>query len=75
VETGGFFFAAREGLAIAILNLEEGDAVTDWGRLIFCVADVDPFWAYLCAKGFRPERPLDASRGRALFPYARSGWA
>jgi catechol 2,3-dioxygenase-like lactoylglutathione lyase family enzyme len=50
-----------------ILNLELGGAVTRWGRLIFYVADVDAFWAYLCEKGFRPERPRDASWGERYF--------
>lgn len=50
-----------------ILNLEQGRSVTGWGRLIFCVAEVDAIWAYLREKGFHP--------GRAIFPYARSGWA
>jgi len=54
----------------AILNLEEGDAVTDWGRLIFYVSDVDGFWAYLCEKGLRPQRPRDASWGERYFHMA-----
>ena len=51
----------------AILNLEQGDAVTRWGRLIFHVADVDAPWAYLLEKGFHPERPRDASWGERYF--------
>ena|ERR1035437_3217539 len=45
----------------AILNLEQGDRVTRWGRLIFHVADVDAFWAHLKEGGFHPEIPRDAS--------------
>ena len=51
----------------AILNLEQGDAVTRWGRLIFHVADVDALWAYLRERGFHAERPRDASWGERYF--------
>jgi catechol 2,3-dioxygenase-like lactoylglutathione lyase family enzyme len=51
----------------AILNLEQGDTVTHWGRLIFHVADVDALWAFFRGKGFQPERPRDASRGERYF--------
>ena len=50
-----------------ILNLEQGNPVTQWGRLIFHVSDVDAFWAYLRGKGFGPERPRDASWGERYF--------
>ena len=53
-----------------ILNLEEGDTVTRWGRLIFQVADVDALWAYLRENGFHPERPQDASWGERYFHMA-----
>jgi catechol 2,3-dioxygenase-like lactoylglutathione lyase family enzyme len=49
----------------AILNLEQGDTVTRWGRLIFHVTDVDAFWAQLKERGFNPEIPRDASWGNA----------
>jgi catechol 2,3-dioxygenase-like lactoylglutathione lyase family enzyme len=39
----------------AILNLEQGDTVSRWGRLIFHVTDVDPFWTHLKQQGFHPE--------------------
>src|SRR5919197_3697923 len=29
-----------------IINLEEGRPATDWGRIIFHVADVDSSWSY-----------------------------
>ena len=51
----------------AILNLEEGDSVSRWGRLVFHVADVDAFWTYLKEKGFDPEIPQDASWGERYF--------
>jgi catechol 2,3-dioxygenase-like lactoylglutathione lyase family enzyme len=50
-----------------ILNLEHGNPGTQWGRLIFHVADVDRFWAYLTEKGFHPDRPQDASWGERYF--------
>jgi len=50
-----------------ILNLERGKAVTDWGRIIFHVSDVDEVWKYLMEKGFNPERPRDASWGERYF--------
>ena len=50
-----------------ILNLEQGEPVTRWGRLIFYVADVDTFCAYLRGKGFHPENPRDASWGERYF--------
>jgi catechol 2,3-dioxygenase-like lactoylglutathione lyase family enzyme len=51
----------------AILNLEQGDSVARWGRLIFHVADVDAFWTHLKEEGFDPERPRDASWGERYF--------
>ena len=37
-----------------VLNLEQGVPVTQWGRLIFHVTDVDEFWTQLREKGFHP---------------------
>ncbi len=51
----------------AILNLELGQAVGDWGRIIFHVSDVDEVWAYLTEKGFNPEKPRDAPWGERYF--------
>jgi catechol 2,3-dioxygenase-like lactoylglutathione lyase family enzyme len=51
----------------AILNLEQGASVSQWGRLIFHVADVDAFWTYLKEKGFDPEIPRDAPWGERYF--------
>jgi catechol 2,3-dioxygenase-like lactoylglutathione lyase family enzyme len=50
-----------------ILNLEQDNPVTQWGRLIFHVSDVDRFWAYLKNKGLRPDAPRDASWGERYF--------
>ena len=50
-----------------ILNLEQGNPVVHWGRLIFYVPDVDAFRAYLKEKGLRPEAPQDASWGERYF--------
>jgi catechol 2,3-dioxygenase-like lactoylglutathione lyase family enzyme len=51
----------------AILNLEQGDTASRWGRLIFHVADVDAFRTHLKEKGFDPEIPRDASWGERYF--------
>ena len=51
----------------AILNLEQGDTVSRWGRLIFHVTDVDAFWTHLKERGFNPEIPRDASWGERYF--------
>ena len=51
----------------AILNLEQGETVQRWGRLIFHVTDVDAFWIHLKEKGFNPEIPRDASWGERYF--------
>ena len=50
-----------------ILNLEQGDTVTRWGRLIFHVADVDEVWRHLKERGFDPPQPQNASWGERYF--------
>lgn len=50
-----------------ILNLQQGEPVTHCGRLIFYVADVDTFCAYLRGNGFHPENPRDAFWGERYF--------
>lgn len=50
-----------------ILNLEEGENVSPWGRIIFHVTDVDALWSILKGKGFDPEIPRDASWGERYF--------
>jgi catechol 2,3-dioxygenase-like lactoylglutathione lyase family enzyme len=51
----------------AILNLEQGETMTRWGRLIFYVTDVDAFWTHLKESGYDPEIPRDASWGERFF--------
>jgi catechol 2,3-dioxygenase-like lactoylglutathione lyase family enzyme len=51
----------------AILNLEQGETTTGWGRLIFHVTDVDALWKRLTDLGFEPERPRNASWGERYF--------
>lgn len=51
----------------AILNLERGDSVSRWGRLIFHVTDVDAVCTYLKERGLDPEIPRDASWGERYF--------
>ena len=55
------------GVDFAILNLEEGETTTCWGRLIFHVADVDALWRNFKGLGFKAERPRDASWGERYF--------
>jgi catechol 2,3-dioxygenase-like lactoylglutathione lyase family enzyme len=65
---GEFFSSLRtEDAPYPILNLEHGEPATRWGRLIFHLADVDAFWAYLRGEGFHPENPRDASWGEPYF--------
>jgi catechol 2,3-dioxygenase-like lactoylglutathione lyase family enzyme len=58
----------------AILNLEQGDRVSQWGRLILHVTDVDAFWTHLREKGFDPGMPRDASWGERYFHMLDPGW-
>ena len=51
----------------AILNLEQGESVAQWGRLILHVTDVDALWTHLREKGFDPGIPRDASWGERYF--------
>jgi catechol 2,3-dioxygenase-like lactoylglutathione lyase family enzyme len=66
-EDGCFSSLRAKDANAPILNLEQGHAATRWGRMIFYVADVDAFWAYLRGQGFRPESPRDASWGERYF--------
>jgi catechol 2,3-dioxygenase-like lactoylglutathione lyase family enzyme len=65
-----YFTSLRTKDEDTILNLERGDVVTEWGRLIFHVSDVDRFWAYLIEKGFHPDSPQNASWGERYFHMA-----
>ena len=71
-EGTGFSSLRTRDAQSAILNLERGEAVTGWGRLIFYVSDVDALWNHLKDRGFDPKIPQDALVGRTLFPWARS---
>ena len=51
----------------AILNLEQGQGVSGWGRIIFHVTDVDAFWTLLKGEGFDPEIPQNAPWGERYF--------
>ena len=55
------------GAESPIVNLEAGRPTTNWGRIIFHVADVDSSWAYLKEKGFEPDKPRDAIWGERYF--------
>jgi len=66
-ETAGFSSLRAKCPESAILNLEEGNTVTQWGRLIFYVADVDEVWRYLKERGFDPPQPQNASWGERYF--------
>ena len=50
-----------------VINLQRGHPASDWGRMIFHVADVDAFWAHLKEKGLEPDSPEDASWGERYF--------
>ena len=50
-----------------ILNLEQGNGVSRWGRIIFHVTDVDVFWTLLKGGGFDPEISQNASWGERYF--------
>ena len=60
-EDAGFSSLCAKDARSAILNLEQGDRVARWGRLIFYVTDVNAFWTHLKERGFNPEIPRDAS--------------
>ena len=64
--TGFSSLRARDAQS-AILNLEQGKPVPRWGRLIFCVTDVDALWNHLKDRGFDPEIPRDAWWGERYF--------
>jgi catechol 2,3-dioxygenase-like lactoylglutathione lyase family enzyme len=66
-EGTGFSSLRASDTQSAILNLEQGQAVTHWGRLIFYVTDVDALWNHLKDQGFDPETPRDAAWGERYF--------
>lgn len=66
-ERSGFCSLRATASETAILNLEQGQGVSGWGRIIFHVTDVDAFWSHLKGNGFDPEIPRDASWGERYF--------
>jgi catechol 2,3-dioxygenase-like lactoylglutathione lyase family enzyme len=66
-EGTGFSSLRTRDAHSAILNLERGEGVTSWGRLIFYVSDVDALWNHLKERGFDPQIPQDASWGERYF--------
>jgi len=66
-EDAGFSSLRARDEQSAILNLEQGDTVTRWGRLIFYVTDVDAQWTHLNERGFDPGIPQDAAWGERYF--------
>ena len=66
-EDTGFSSLRARNAQSAILNLEWGEAVAHWGRLIFYVTDVDALWNHLKDRGFDPEIPRDAAWGERYF--------
>jgi hypothetical protein len=73
---GGCFSSLRiEDAPYLILNLEQGEPVTRWGRLIFHVEDVDACLDIPAGKGISSGESARRLLGRTLFPHARPGWA
>ncbi len=66
-DASGFSSLCAGAADSAILNLEQGETMTRWGRLIFYVADVDACWKRLTDLGFEPEQPRNASWGERYF--------
>jgi catechol 2,3-dioxygenase-like lactoylglutathione lyase family enzyme len=56
-EDADFFSLRAKDAQSAILNLEHGDTVSRWGRLVFHVTNVDALWIQLSEWGFDPEIP------------------
>ena len=65
--TAGFSSLRAKDADSAILNLEQGERVNGWGRLIFHVAHVDALWRRFNKLGFEPEKPQNASWGERYF--------
>src|ERR1700740_1364189 len=66
-EGTGFSSLRAKDTQSAVLNLEQGKPVPRWGRLIFHVANVDALWNHVKDRGFDPEIPRYASRGKRYF--------
>ncbi len=63
----GFSSLRVPGTEFPIINLQQGRATTDWGRMIFHVADVDAFWTHLKEEEFDPDTPQNAAWGERYF--------
>ena len=66
-ERSSFSSLQAKAAESVILNLETGNSVTRWGRIIFHVTDVDAYWTLLKGAGFDPEIPQNASWGERYF--------
>jgi len=66
-ERSGFSSLRANDPESVILNLERGNVVPGWGRIIFHVADVDACWTVLMGEGLDPEVPQDAPWGERYF--------
>jgi hypothetical protein len=66
-ERASFSSLRASDSASAILKLEQGVSMPQWGRLIFHVTDMDAFRTHLRQKGFDPEIPRDASWNERYF--------
>jgi len=66
-EGSGFSSLRARDSDSVILNLDEGDGSTEWGRLIFHVQDVDACWKHLTDLGFPADKPRNAPWGERYF--------
>src|SRR2546428_14122302 len=73
-ETAGFSSLRAKYPESAIINLEEGNTVTQWGRLIFYVADVDEVWRYMKERGFYSPQSQNIAWGQRDFHTCQSDW-
>ena len=66
--TAGFSSLRAKDADSAILNLEQGERVNGWGRLIFHVADVDALWRRFNKLGSSPKsrRMLRGANGISI---------
>src|SRR2546427_12333838 len=63
-ETAGFSSLRAKYPESAIINLEEGNPGTQWGRLIFYVSDAEEDWSNLKERGCDPPHRQKAFCGR-----------
>jgi len=65
----GFSSLRLREATFPIINLQQGNPVAGWGRIIFYVSDVDAFWNLLKRNGFNPDTPQDAAWGERYFHF------